>query len=215
MTDITHGILVISRHAESEWNALGIWTGLSDVNLSEQGHKDARKLGELLDDITFDAVYQSEQKRTHQTLDGILEGRKHPEVSRNQHGALNERDYGDLTGKNKWEVQQEVGEEAFKGIRRGWDYPVPGGETLKDVHGRVAPFFDAEILPQLQDGKNVLIVAHGNSMRALMKHLEVIHEDEIADVELPLGHVVVYHIDQTGKVAHREQRNIPTSPSKA
>jgi len=209
------GILVISRHAESEWNVLGKWTGLTDVNLTEKGHDEAHQIGELLHDIRFDVVYTSEQKRTHQTLKGILKGSSHPDVPHHIHGSVNERDYGDLTGKNKWEVQKEIGEEAFKGIRRGWDYPVPGGETLKDVHARVVPFFDSTILPQLQDGKNVLLVAHGNSIRALIKHLENIHEDQIADVEMAFGHVLLYHIAPEGNTHKKEVRTIDTVPPKA
>lgn len=209
------GLLVISRHAESEWNVLGKWTGLIDVNLTEKGHEEALKIGEILRGITFDAVYTSEQKRTHQTLRGILKGSEHSEVPHHIHGAVNERDYGDLTGKNKWEVQEEIGDEAFKGIRRGWDYPVPAGETLKDVHGRVVPFFDKEILPRLQKGENILLVAHGNSIRALMKHLEDIHEDEIAEVEMSFGQVLLYHITPEGGLHEKEVRHIDTSPPKA
>ncbi|MBF1039216.1 MAG: 2,3-bisphosphoglycerate-dependent phosphoglycerate mutase, partial [Candidatus Nanosynbacter sp.] len=105
---------------------------------------------------------------------------------------LNERDYGDLTGKNKWEVKAEIGEEAFNGIRRGWDYPVPGGETLKDVYARVVPYFEQEILPKLQNGENILLVAHGNSIRALIKHLDQVPEAEMANVEMPFGQLLVY-----------------------
>lgn len=211
----TTGLLVISRHAESEWNVLGKWTGLTDVNLTEKGQDEAFKIGELLRGVKFDAVYTSEQKRTHQTLAGIMKGSEHEDVPHHIHGAVNERDYGDLTGKNKWEVQEEIGDEAFKGIRRGWDYPVPGGETLKDVHGRVVPFFDKELLPRLQKGENILLVAHGNSIRALMKHLEEIHEDEIAEVEMSFGQILFYHINPEGGLHNKDIRHIDTTPPKA
>lgn len=215
MTEQT-GMLVISRHTESEWNVLGKWTGLTDVNLTEKGRGEARKVGELLKGITFDAVYTSEQKRTHQTLEGILEGSGHDKaIPHHKSAHINERDYGDLTGKNKWEVKDEIGDEAFQGIRRGWDYPVPGGETLKDVHGRVVPFFDEEILPRLQKGENILMVAHGNSIRALMKHLEDIHEEEIANVEMGFGQVLVYHIAPTGEVKHKEKKQTDITPPRA
>lgn len=210
-----HGILAITRHAESEWNSLGKWTGLTDVDITEKGAVDAHQVGRLLKDMTFDAVYTSEQRRTHQTLEGILKGSEHGEVAHHVHGAINERDYGDLTGKNKWEVQNEIGEDAFKGIRRGWDYPVPGGETLKDVYERVAPFFDQEILPRLMRGENILMVAHGNSLRALMKHLEDIHEDEMANVEMPFGHVHVYHVDSEGSIVDKQTSAIDTGPINA
>jgi 2,3-bisphosphoglycerate-dependent phosphoglycerate mutase len=209
------GLLVISRHTESEWNLLGKWTGLNDVNLTEKGQQEAEQIGEILKDIQFDVVYTSEQKRTHQTLAGILKGSVHPDVPHHVHGAVNERDYGDLTGKNKWEVQEEIGEEAFKGIRRGWDYPVPGGETLKYVYARVVPFFDDELLPQLKAGKNILMVAHGNSIRALIKHLEDIHEDKIAEVEMSFGQVLLYHITPDGGVNRKETRQIDIVPPHA
>ncbi|HEV7952147.1 MAG TPA: 2,3-bisphosphoglycerate-dependent phosphoglycerate mutase [Candidatus Saccharimonadales bacterium] len=213
--DIKTGLLVISRHTESEWNLLGKWTGLNDIDLTEKGHQEAEQIGELLKDLRFDVVYTSEQKRTHQTLAGILKGSVHPDVPHHIQGAVNERDYGDLTGKNKWEVQEEIGEEAFKGIRRGWDYPVPSGETLKDVYARVVPFFDTEILPQLKAGKNILLVAHGNSIRALIKHLDEIHEDRIADVEMSFGQILLYHIAPDGSVSHKEIRQIDIVPPKA
>ena len=120
------GLLVISRHAESEWNLLGKWTGLTDVNLTEKGAHESTMLGELLRDIDFDGAYTSDLKRTKQTLAGIIKGKLADvtvdDKSIKHHPALNERDYGDLTGKNKWEVKDEIGEEAFNGIRRGWDY---------------------------------------------------------------------------------------------
>ena len=150
MTTQKSGILVISRHAESEWNLLGKWTGWTDVNLTEKGYREAVMLGEQLRDITFNEAYTSELKRTHQTCDGILEGKGDQiDLPRITAKELNERDYGDLTGKNKWEVKNEIGEEAFNGIRRGWDYPVPGGETLKDVYARAVPYLQTEISPRL------------------------------------------------------------------
>lgn len=190
------GTLAVARHAESEWNLLGKWTGLTDVGLTDKGKSDARKQGELLQGMKFDAAYTSALRRTHETLDhmlaGMEQGGEFPHVAAAE---LNERDYGELTGKNKWEVQAEIGDEAFAGIRRGWDYPVPGGETLKDVYDRVLPFFEQELLPRLQSGKNILLVAHGNSIRALMKHLDHIAEDRMAEVEMPFGQVLVYTFD--------------------
>lgn len=186
------GKLVISRHGESEWNLLGKWTGWTDVGLTEKGVADTVRLGALLKNMDFDAAYTSELKRTHQTLDALLEGRDKGGLPTVRNAALNERDYGDLTGKNKWEVKNEIGEEAFNGIRRGWDYPVPGGETLKDVYERALPYFQTEILPRLQKGENILLVAHGNSIRALMKYLDQVPEDDIANVEMLFGQLLVY-----------------------
>lgn len=218
--NVHQGLLVISRHAESEWNLLGKWTGLTDVNLTEKGMHESTMLGELLQDIDFDGAYTSDLKRTRQTLAGIIKGKKATitveDASVRHHAALNERDYGDLTGKNKWEVKEEVGEEAFNGIRRGWDYPVPGGETLKAVHGRVVPFFEDEILPRLHAGENILLVAHGNSIRALMKHLEDINETDMAEVEMPFGTLLMYHFESESRLPrHKETRAIDIVPPHA
>ncbi len=186
------GILVISRHGESEWNLLGKWTGWTDVNLTKKGHNDTVRLGALLKDLSFQEAYTSSLKRTQQTLAALLEGCDVENLPSTYAAELNERDYGDLTGKNKWEVKSEIGDEAFNGIRRGWDYPVPGGETLKDVYARVVPYFEREILPKLQNGENILLVAHGNSIRALIKHLDQVPEAEMANVEMPFGQLLVY-----------------------
>ena len=190
------GTLIISRHGESEWNLQGKWTGWTDVSLTEKGKSDTRQLGEFLRGRTIDAVYTSALKRTHETLDALMEGADNPIRSSDAavvHASeLNERDYGDLTGKNKWEVKEEIGEKAFNGIRRGWDYPVPGGETLKDVYERSIPYFESEILPRLQAGETVLIVAHGNTIRALMKYLDRIPEEDMGTVEMPFGQLLVY-----------------------
>jgi 2,3-bisphosphoglycerate-dependent phosphoglycerate mutase len=209
------GLLVISRHAESEWNLLGKWTGLRDVDLTEKGQRESVQIGEALKDIQFDVVYTSEQKRTHQTLAGILKGSVHPDIPHHIHSEINERDYGDLTGKNKWEVLDEIGEQAFKGIRREWDYPVPSGETLKDVYARVVPFFVTEIMPQLKAGKHILLVAHGNSIRALIKYLEAIHEEQVAEIEMPFGQILLYQMSPDGTISQKEIRIIDSTPPKA
>lgn len=192
------GTLIIIRHAESEWNLLGKWTGLTDVNLTDKGKADAVKIGEILQDIaTPVAAYTSVLKRTQQTLEGVLEGSGMPtNVPKIAAAELNERDYGDLTGKNKWEVQAEIGDEAFTGIRRGWDYPVPGGETLKDVYARAVPYFEQTILPQLQAGATILLVAHGNTIRALMKHFDQVADDQVATLEMPFGQVALYTFEE-------------------
>ena len=211
------GILVISRHAESEWNLLGKWTGWTDVNLTEKGMREAEQLGEIIRDIHFDAAYTSELKRTRQTCDGILRGKgDQADLERIIAKPLNERDYGDLTGKNKWEVKDEIGSEAFQGIRRGWDYPVPGGETLKDVYARAIPYFQSEILPRLQRGENILLVSHGNTIRALMKYLDQIPDEEIGKVEMPFGTLLVYEFDTEHQLPlDKQTRTIDIIPPKA
>lgn len=217
MTMQKSGILVISRHAESEWNLLGKWTGWTDVNLTEKGYREAVMLGEQLRDITFNEAYTSELKRTRQTCDGILEGKGDQiDLPRIIAKELNERDYGDLTGKNKWEVKNEIGEEAFNGIRRGWDYPVPGGETLKDVYARAVPYLQTEIIPRLQRGENILLVSHGNTIRALMKYLDQISDADIGTVEMPFGALLVYRFDDKHDLpVEKTARQIDITPPKA
>ena len=109
------------------------------------------------------------------------------------------------SGKNKWQVKDEIGEEAFNGIRRGWDYLVPGGETLKDVYARVVPYFEREILPKLQAGENILLVAHGNSIRALIKHLDQISESEMANVEMPFGQLLLYKFEADNNLPTKKE----------
>lgn len=190
------GLLVITRHGESEWNVLGKWTGWTDVGLTEKGAKDAEVIGRTIpNDIVFDEIYTSVLKRTEETLQGVICGLHKPELNSLPKTAveeLNERDYGIYTGKNKWEVQKEVDEETFTGLRRGWNFPVEGGENLKQVYERVQPYFINDILPKLQQGKNILLVAHGNSIRALMKYLDDISDEDISDVEMKFGQILIY-----------------------
>lgn len=208
------GKLLIVRHAESEWNATGKWTGITDVHLSEKGFKEAAKLGIALKklEIKVDTAYCSQQIRTLETMSGILDASQQFNVDILRNEALNERDYGEYTGKNKWEVKDLIGEEAFNNLRRGWDVPVPGGETIKMVYERVVPFYQQTILSLLQEGKNVLIVAHGNSIRALMKYIENISDDGVADLEMLFGQINIYEISKDGqmvsaKVKYLEDNN--------
>lgn len=197
--------LVLVRHGESEWNAKGLWTGWTDVNLSEKGHKEAQKAGEVLKDIHFDLAYTSSLKRAQQTLDEIKKViNQDPPTTADQ--ALNERDYGDMTGKNKWQIKEQVGEEEFMKLRRSWDYPPPHGESLKMVYERVLPYYEEEILPKLKAGKNIIIAAHGNSLRALIKYLNKISDTDIPQFELATGGVYVYELDSEGNVVNKELR---------
>lgn len=196
--------LFLVRHGKSEWNKLGLWTGWTDVNLDEEGIKEAKAVGEFLKEEDIHKVYTSELKRTHQTFEGIKESSGKSHLSHTPHPALNERHYGIHTGKNKWQIKEEVGEEEFKKIRRGWDTPIPEGETLKDVHARVVPYYEENIKKDLEGGENVLIVAHGNTIRALIKHLENLDEVQVADVELETGEVHVYELEGGNKIINKE-----------
>lgn len=205
--------LVLIRHGKSEWNELGLWTGWKDIPLAPKGIEEAQRTGRQLKDIHFDYAYTSALMRAQQTLDEILKViDQTPPIIKNE--ALNERNYGDYTAKNKWDIQKEVGEEEFQKIRRSWDYPPPNGESLKMVYDRVYPYFMTEILPKLKGGKNIIIAAHGNSLRALVKHLENISDEDIADLEIGTGEAYVYQIDEQGKVTSKEIRGENASKGK-
>lgn len=195
--------LFLVRHGKSEWNKLGLWTGWTDVSLVEEGIEEAKKAGEFLKEEDIHKVYTSELKRTHQTFEAIKETSGHT-LDHTSHGALNERHYGIHTGKNKWQVKDEIGEEEFNKIRRGWDTKIPEGETLKDVHARVVPYYEKQIKKDLESGENVLVVAHGNTLRALVKHLEDLDEAQVCDVEIETGEVHCYHMDESIKPKQKE-----------
>ncbi len=198
------GTLVLVRHGESEWNKSGLWTGLSDIGLSKTGIGESRKAGEALRDFPIDIAYTSPLKRSKQTLDEIKKVMNLPDLPTIEDKALNERDYGIYTGKNKWDIQKEVGERKFQSIWRGWDCPIPNGETLKDVYNRVVPYYQKEILPKLKIGQNVLVVAHGNSLRALVKFLENISDRGVEELEIATGEVCIYRINEHGQMASKE-----------
>lgn len=197
--------LVLIRHGESEWNAKGLWTGLTDIGLSEKGRIEARKAGEEIKDIHFQVAFTSVLIRAKQTLEEI-EHALEEKIPTIENAALNERDYGEYTGKNKWEVKKQLGDEEFLKLRRSWDYPVPHGESLKDVYIRAVPYYQEHILPELKQGKNVLVFAHGNSLRALVKFLDNIPDNKIAELEIPTGQVLVYSFNQDGKIISKEIR---------
>lgn len=206
--------LILIRHGKSEWNKLGLWTGLTDVDLAEEGVEEAKKAGEALRDIEIHNAHVSALKRAKQTLAGVLGALNYHDLGIKSHKDLNERDYGIYTGKNKWEIKEQVGEEEFQKMRRGWDVPIPEGETLKDVSARVIPYFSENILPELKNGKNSLVVAHGNTLRSLIKHLDGLDEEGIAGVEVGTGEVHVYKLDDSGAVLSKEIRSLNTEKGK-
>lgn len=204
--------LIIIRHGESEWNALGKWTGHTDVHLTSKGFREAALMGELLRDIPIHYAYISEQMRTKETLEGVLDASAQYDVPYEVAPAINERDYGDYTGKNKWEMKKAVGETVFHDIRRGWDVAIPNGESLKMVYERAVPFYQNTVVPRIQNGENVLLVAHGNSIRSLVKYIESIDDDHIGEVEMIFGTALLYKIDENGKKIEKDVRTIDTSP---
>jgi 2,3-bisphosphoglycerate-dependent phosphoglycerate mutase len=195
--------LILVRHGTSEWNKKGLWTGHADPDLAEEGIEEAKRTGEILKSINIDFGFTSAQKRTKQTLKNILiaYGRDIPQTESEK---INERDYGIYTGKNKWEIKETVGEEKFKEIRRGWDTKIPNGESLKAVYERVIPYYKEQIEPKIVSGKNVIIVSSGNALRSLVKYLENLDENQIANLEFGLGEAYCYELNGKGQIIKKE-----------
>lgn len=198
--------LVLVRHGLSEYNKEGVWAGWENPPLAPEGFAQAEKTAEALKDIHFDYGFSSEQTRCVETMDTLKKVLGQEDLPVMEDNAIRERNYGDFNHKNKWDVKKELGEEAFQKLRRGWDYPPPHGESLKMVYERVLPFYEKEILPKLKEGKNVLVASSNNALRALVKYLENIPDDKIADFEIGTGEAYVYQIDSNGKVESRQVR---------
>ena len=174
-------LLVLCRHGESEWNKLNLFTGWKDPNLTEKGIAEAKAAGEKLKakGLVFDAAYTSALTRAQTTLNLILTELGQTGIPITKDQALNERDYGDLSGLNKDEARVKWGEEQVHIWRRSYDVPPPGGESLKDTAARVLPYWDAHILPDLKAGKRIIVAAHGNSLRALIMKRSEEHTSEL------------------------------------
>ena len=226
MTDPQHYQLVLLRHGESEWNKKNLFTGWRDVRLTEQGEREAREAGRTLAaaGLSFDVAYTSLLSRAIKTLWLALEEMDLMWLPVIKHWRLNERHYGALQGKNKREAVEEFGEDQVKIWRRSYatppppvdldspEYPkadpryadltaadLPRSESLKDVLARVMPYWEATILPDLKAGKRVVIAAHGNSLRALVKHLEDVSDEDIVGIDIPTGIPRAYRLDASFK----------------
>ncbi len=197
------GKLVIVRHAASAWNELGKWTGSRDVHLSEKGVLQAHRLGAALGDIKFDYAYISQQQRTSETLESMLDTAGQRGLARESTGALNERDYGVYTGMEKKAVEEAIGAAAYDELRRSWDTPIEGGESLQEVYQRTIPFYLRIILPRLRHGQNILVVAHGNSIRSLVKYIDNVSNDDIGSIEMLHDEMLVYEVDNEGRSKSR------------
>ncbi len=186
--------LVLVRHGQSEWNAKNLFTGWKDPGLTPVGEKEAANAGSLIKDrnIKFSMMFTSALKRAQITGEMILEGidQTHIKVVKNQ--ALNERDYGDLAGLNKDDARKKWGEEQVHIWRRSYDMPPPGGESLKNTAERVLPYFNSSILPKLLQGENILVAAHGNSLRSLVMQLDNLSKEEVVALEIPTGAPIIY-----------------------
>lgn len=189
-------ILVLVRHGQSEWNLKNLFTGWKDPGLTDKGIAEAKAAGERLKrkGLKFDIAYTSVLSRAQRTLDLMLAelGQTGLKTVRDQ--ALNERDYGDLTGLNKDEARKKWGEEQVHIWRRSYDVPPPGGESLKDTLARALPYYMVHIQPDVLSGKSVLVSAHGNSLRALIMALEGLTPEQILKRELETGVPIVYRL---------------------
>jgi 2,3-bisphosphoglycerate-dependent phosphoglycerate mutase len=193
-------LLVLVRHGQSIWNKDNKFTGWVDVDLAERGISEAEQAGALLKDYRFDAAFSSVLKRANRTLDIILDKIGQQDIPLTRDVALNERMYGDLQGLDKNDVREKYGDEQVLIWRRSYDNAPPNGESLKDTADRVIPFYEANIAPKLRAGKNIIIAAHGNSLRALIMHLEGLTREEILKVEVPTGKPRVYNLTNDLKV---------------
>lgn len=198
--------LALVRHGQSTYNEKGWWTGWANPPLTDQGIIEAQQAGEALKDIHFDLAYTSVLDRAKQTLEEIKKIIGQPTLITTHAEELNERNYGDYTGKNKWEIQKEVGDETFLRIRRAWDEPIPNGESLKQVYEREIPYFTSEVIAKIKSGKNVLIATSGNAIRAMVKYLENVPDEEVAHVEIATGQIYLYTMNEQGEVVQKEIR---------
>jgi phosphoglycerate mutase, BPG-dependent, family 1 len=198
-------LLVLVRHGQSAWNLTNLFTGWRDVDLTEQGIEEARAAGRKLvtQNIRFDVAFTSNLKRAQRTLDLMLTEMGQTNVPIFKDQALNERDYGDLSGLNKDEARVKWGDEQVHIWRRSYDVAPPGGESLRDTAARVLPYYISEILPRVLRGENVLVTAHGNSLRALVMVLDRLGPDGIIHRELQTGIPIVYRLKEDSTVESR------------
>ena len=195
--------LVLIRHGQSIWNLQNRFTGWVDVPLSEKGENEARKAGELLAGFTFDVAYTSALRRAQHTLD-LIQNTRGWSLPVIQDQALNERMYGDLQGLDKDETRAIHGDEQVHIWRRSFDIAPPNGESLKDTAARTLPFFDRCIMGDIRKGRNVLVVAHGNSNRSIVMQLDKLSGEEVMGVELATGVPLVYELGADGSVLSKK-----------
>lgn len=198
--------LVLVRHGQSQWNLENRFTGWVDVPLTDTGRAEAREAGRLIAalKVPFDLCFTSVLSRAIETLSLIQKELKQEGLPVIKDQALNERHYGDLQGLNKDETRKKFGDEQVKVWRRGYDTAPPNGESLKDTAARTLPYFEAKILPELKAGKNVLVAAHGNSLRSIVMRLDRLTQDQVVALELPTGVPLRYEFNPDGSVRSKE-----------
>lgn len=200
------GTLILLRHGESQWNLENRFTGWVDVPLSPKGEEEAKQAGLKLKAFRFDLAFTSALKRAQETLRLALAEQGQVDLPTTKDQALNERHYGDLQGLNKAETAKKYGDDQVKIWRRSYDVKPPGqgAESLKETAARVLPYYQSAIEPHVKAGENVLIAAHGNSLRALVMHLEQLTREQVLELNIPTGAPLLYDMDTDGRVrSHR------------
>lgn len=189
--------LVLVRHGESQWNLENRFTGWVDVPLSEKGAQEAKSAGDKLkkENIRFDRAYTSDLQRAQKTLGLILEALGQADIPLEKDAALNERHYGDLQGLNKAETAKKFGDEQVKIWRRSYDIAPPNGESLKDTAARTLPYFESKIIADLKKGENVIVAAHGNSLRSIVMYLDKLTKEQVLELNLGTAVPLIYQFD--------------------
>lgn len=206
--------LILIRHGESQWNLENRFTGWVDVPLSPKGEQEAKAAAELLKSYTFDKAFTSKLKRANDTLAFILKASNQTGIPTEYDQALNERHYGALQGLNKEETAQKFGADQVHIWRRSYDVPPPAdktelnpegiSESLKDTAARTLPYWETKIFPEIKAGKNIIVAAHGNSLRSIVMHLDGLTKEQVLELNIPTGKPLLYVFDSAGKVTeHR------------
>jgi len=196
--------LVLLRHGQSQWNLENKFTGWVDVPLTALGEEEARGAGAKLKGIRFDKAYTSDLQRAQKTLALALEVSGQPNVPVTRNQALNERHYGDLQGLDKAETAKKYGDEQVKIWRRSYDIPPPNGESLQDTAARTLPYFNQHVVPDLKAGKNIIVAAHGNSLRSIVMELDKLTREQVLELNLDTGVPTVYEFDLNMKILSKK-----------
>jgi 2,3-bisphosphoglycerate-dependent phosphoglycerate mutase len=198
------GKLILLRHGESQWNLENRFTGWVDIPLTDKGRQEALRAGQRIKDIKLDRGFTSVLIRAIESLEFALKGAEQEGLPFEKDKALNERMYGDLQGLNKEETAKKYGAEQVHIWRRSYDVPPPGGESLKDTAARTLPYFNSRILPLVAKGENIIVVAHGNSLRSIVMELDKLSKEEVLQLNLTTGVPIVYDINADAQVTQKD-----------
>ena len=198
--------LILVRHGQSQWNEKNLFTGWKDPDLTSKGEVEAKEAGKSLNklDIKYDLMFTSVLLRAKRTAQIILNELNQRDIRIIKDKAINERDYGNLSGLNKDEAREKWGEEQVHKWRRSYNIAPPGGESLKDTAERVLPYYRKKILPHVNERKNIIVAAHGNSLRALVMELDNLSPKEIVKLEIPTGIPIFYEISSSGSIESKK-----------